>query len=58
MPTLLEKEALAEELQILLIEKNIRAIIESLKVPDNMAVIVRTAGSKRTKEINEIYCAC
>ncbi len=36
--------------------KKLRSIIESLNVPDNMAVIIRTAGSKRTKvEIKRDY---
>ncbi len=36
--------------------KKLRAIIESLNIPDNMAVIIRTAGSKRTKvEIKRDY---
>ena len=36
--------------------KKLRVIIESLNIPNNMAVIVRTAGSKRTKvEIKRDY---
>ena len=36
--------------------KKLRSIIESLDIPNNMAVIVRTAGSKRTKvEIKRDY---
>jgi len=36
--------------------KKLRAIIESLKLPSNMAVIIRTAGSKRSKvEIKRDY---
>ena len=36
--------------------KKLRTIIESLEVPSNMAVIIRTAGSKRTKvEIKRDY---
>jgi len=36
--------------------KKLRSIIESLNVPNNMAVIIRTAGSKRTKvEIKRDY---
>jgi len=36
--------------------KKLRSIIESLNIPNNMAVIIRTAGSKRTKiEIKRDY---
>ena len=36
--------------------KKLRSIIDSLKVPSNMAVIIRTAGSKRSKvEIKRDY---
>jgi len=36
--------------------KKLRSIIESLDIPNNMAVIIRTAGSKRTKvEIKRDY---
>jgi ribonuclease E len=36
--------------------KKLRSIIENLNIPNNMAVIVRTAGSKRTKiEIKRDY---
>ena len=58
MPNTIRKGGISRRITNIADRKNIRTIIESLKVPDNMAVIVRTAGSKRTKvEIKRDFTA-
>ena len=58
MPNTIRKGGISRRITNISDRKNIRSIIEDLKIPDNMAIIVRTAGSKRTKlEIKRDFSA-
>ena len=58
MPNTIRKGGISRRITNIIDRKNIRSIIEGLKIPDSMAIIVRTAGSKRTKlEIKRDFSA-
>ncbi|MBT35146.1 MAG: ribonuclease E/G [Rickettsiales bacterium] len=58
MPNTIRKGGISRRITNISDRKNIRSIIEGLKIPDSMAIIVRTAGSKRTKlEIKRDFSA-
>tara|TARA_Y100001935_G_C17273908_1_gene493544 strand:- start:109 stop:1629 length:1521 start_codon:yes stop_codon:yes gene_type:complete len=58
MPNTIRKGGISRRITNIIDRKKIRSIIEDLKISDNMAIIVRTAGSKRTKlEIKRDFSA-